>query len=54
MCLTLTCDVRVSHPDAKLGFNFSKLGIHPGENVLFSISNQIMIVYAASLGYNSR
>ena len=29
-CFTLACDLRIASADAKLGFNFAKLGIHPG------------------------
>lgn len=30
MCLATACDLRVGHRDAKMGFTFSKLGLHPG------------------------
>ena len=30
MCMTLACDMRVAATNAKLGFTFAKLGIHPG------------------------
>ena len=30
MCMTLACDFRIAAPKAKLGFTFTKLGIHPG------------------------
>lgn len=30
MCMTLACDMRIAASNAKLGFTFSKLGIHPG------------------------
>jgi enoyl-CoA hydratase len=30
MCMTLGCDFRVASKDARLGFTFVKLGIHPG------------------------
>lgn len=30
MCMTLACDFRIVHEKAKLGFTFTKLGIHPG------------------------
>jgi enoyl-CoA hydratase/carnithine racemase len=30
MCMTLACDVRIASRSAKLGFTFTKLGIHPG------------------------
>lgn len=29
-CLTLICDVRIAREDARIGFNFVKLGLHPG------------------------
>lgn len=30
MCMTLACDMRIAASNAKLGFTFAKLGIHPG------------------------
>ena len=30
MCMTLGCDFRIASNDARLGFTFVKLGIHPG------------------------
>eukprot|EP00940_MAST-03C_sp_MAST-3C-sp2_P001229 g1229.t1 len=30
MCVALACDMRVAAPQAKIGFTFSKLGLHPG------------------------
>lgn len=30
MCMTLGCDFRIASKDARLGFTFVKLGIHPG------------------------
>lgn len=30
LCLALACDLRVAAQDAKLGFNFVKLGLNPG------------------------
>lgn len=30
MCMTLACDIRIASSTAKLGFTFTKLGIHPG------------------------
>lgn len=30
MCMTLGCDIRIAATNAKLGFTFTKLGIHPG------------------------
>jgi enoyl-CoA hydratase len=29
-CLALACDLRVARADARIGFNFLKLGLHPG------------------------
>eukprot|EP00604_Paraphysomonas_vestita_P002399 CAMPEP_0174819668 /NCGR_PEP_ID=MMETSP1107-20130205/3052_1 /TAXON_ID=36770 /ORGANISM="Paraphysomonas vestita, Strain GFlagA" /LENGTH=178 /DNA_ID=CAMNT_0016033615 /DNA_START=310 /DNA_END=846 /DNA_ORIENTATION=+ len=30
MCMTLACDFRIAAENAKIGFTFTKLGIHPG------------------------
>ncbi len=30
LCLASACDIRVCSPTAKLGFSFTKLGLHPG------------------------
>lgn len=30
LCLALACDIRIAANDAKLGFTFVKLGLHPG------------------------
>lgn len=30
MCMTLACDFRIAAIESKIGFTFSKLGIHPG------------------------
>lgn len=30
MCMTLGCDFRIASTEARLGFTFVKLGIHPG------------------------
>eukprot|EP00996_Jenningsia_fusiforme_P002004 NODE_2852_length_1105_cov_62.191288_g2616_i0.p1 GENE.NODE_2852_length_1105_cov_62.191288_g2616_i0~~NODE_2852_length_1105_cov_62.191288_g2616_i0.p1 ORF type:complete len:302 (-),score=46.53 NODE_2852_length_1105_cov_62.191288_g2616_i0:136-1041(-) len=30
LCFTLACDVRIAAEDARMGFNFVRLGLHPG------------------------
>eukprot|EP00939_MAST-03C_sp_MAST-3C-sp1_P005094 g5094.t1 len=30
MCVAMACDMRIASPRSKLGFTFSKLGLHPG------------------------
>jgi len=30
LCLTLSCDIRLASAEAKLSFNFTQLGLHPG------------------------
>jgi hypothetical protein len=30
MCLATACDIRIAAQDAKLGYNFATLGVHPG------------------------
>lgn len=30
LCVACACDIRIAHEKAKLGFTFTKLGLHPG------------------------
>lgn len=35
LCLASACDIRICTQDAKLGFSFTKLGLHPGMGATF-------------------
>jgi enoyl-CoA hydratase len=37
LCVACACDVRVASEDAKLGFTFLKLGLHPGMGATFLV-----------------
>ncbi len=38
LCVACACDIRVSASEAKLGFTFLKLGLHPGMGATFLVS----------------
>lgn len=38
LCLASACDIRIASKDAKLGFTFTKLGLHPGMGATFLLS----------------
>lgn len=50
-CVALATDIRISHPKAKLGLNFVKIGLHPGmaathflpQIVGTQVSNQLLL-----------
>lgn len=37
LCVACACDIRVVAKDAKLGFTFSKIGLHPGMGATFFV-----------------
>ena len=37
LCLACACDIRVASDDAKLGFTFLKLGLHPGMGATYLV-----------------
>lgn len=45
MCMTLGCDFRIAAEDAKIGFTFVKLGIHPGKPFL-----QPIVIFLQGMG----
>lgn len=49
MCMTLACDYRVAAVDARIGFTFSKLGIHPGMGSSVMLARLISQQYASYL-----
>lgn len=41
LCIAMACDIRVAHPDAKLGINFAKLGLSPGMGTTWLLPRQV-------------
>lgn len=54
LCITLGCDLRVASRSAKLAFNFSKLGIHPGMGATWTLPRLLGPALAADLLYTGR
>jgi len=53
-CVSLACDIRVVADDAKLGLNFTKLGVQPGMAATWTLPRLIGPALAAELLYTSR
>jgi enoyl-CoA hydratase len=54
LCITLGCDLRVADATAKLAFNFSQLGIHPGMGATWTLPRLLGPALAADLLYTGR
>jgi enoyl-CoA hydratase/carnithine racemase len=54
LCLACACDVRVASTDAKLGFTFLKLGLHPGMGATFLVPRIVGRSMATELLLTSR
>lgn len=54
LCLACACDVRVASVDAKLGFTFLKLGLHPGMGATFLVPRIVGRSVATELLLTSR
>ena len=54
MALTLACDVRIVAADAKVGFNFSRLGIPPGMGTSFLLPRAVGTARATELLLSGR
>jgi len=54
LCITLGCDLRVADATAKLAFNFSQLGIHPGMGATWTLPRLVGPALAADLLYTGR
>lgn len=39
MCVAMACDMRIASPRSKIGFTFSKLGLHPGMGATHFLPN---------------
>lgn len=53
-CVALACDVRLAASDAKLGLNFTALGLHPGMGATWTLPRLVGPARAAELLYSSR
>jgi enoyl-CoA hydratase/carnithine racemase len=54
LCVALACDLRVVSRDAKVGLNFTKLGLQPGMGATWTLPRLIGAACAAELLYTSR
>jgi enoyl-CoA hydratase len=54
LCLACACDVRVASEEAKLGFTFLKLGLHPGMGATFLVPRIVGRSIAIELLLTSR
>lgn len=53
-CVALACDIRVAAREAKLGLNFTRLGIHPGMAATWTLPRIVGPAHAAELIYTGR
>jgi enoyl-CoA hydratase len=54
LCVALACDLRIVAREAKLGLNFTKLGIHPGMAATWTLPRIVGAAQAAELIYTGR
>jgi enoyl-CoA hydratase len=54
LCVALACDVRIASASARLGLNFTALGIHPGMGATWTLPRLVGPARAAELLYSSR
>jgi enoyl-CoA hydratase/carnithine racemase len=54
LCVALACDLRVASRDAKLGLNFTRLGLHPGMGATWTLPRLVGAARAAELLYTGR
>ncbi|MFP6605503.1 MAG: enoyl-CoA hydratase-related protein [Myxococcota bacterium] len=53
-CVALACDMRIIADRAKVGLNFTKLGLHPGMGATWTLPRLVGPAVAAELLYSSR
>jgi enoyl-CoA hydratase len=53
-CVALGCDIRVAATEAKLGLNFTRLGIHPGMGATWALPRLVGPALAAELLFTGR
>jgi enoyl-CoA hydratase/carnithine racemase len=54
LCLALACDARIASATAKLGLNFTALGLQPGMGATWTLPRLVGPAHAAELLYSSR
>ena len=54
LCVALACDVRLVARDAKLGLNFTQLGLHPGMGATWTLPRLVGPARAAEILFSSR
>ena len=54
LCVALACDVRVAASEAKLGLNFTQLGLHPGMGATWTLPRLVGDARAAEILFSSR
>jgi enoyl-CoA hydratase len=54
LCIALACDSRIAARDAKLGLNFTRLGIHPGMGATWNLPRLVGPAHAAELLFTGR
>jgi enoyl-CoA hydratase/carnithine racemase len=54
LCVALACDVRIAASEAKLGLNFTQLGLHPGMGATWTLPRLVGPARAAEILYSSR
>jgi enoyl-CoA hydratase len=54
LCVALACDVRIAAANAKLGLNFTALGLQPGMGATWTLPRLVGPARAAELLYSSR
>jgi enoyl-CoA hydratase len=54
LCVALACDIRYIAREAKVGLNFTKLGLHPGMGASWTLPRLVGPAHAAELLYTSR
>jgi enoyl-CoA hydratase len=54
LCVALACDLRIAADDARLGLNFTALGLHPGMGATWTLPRLVGPARAAELLYTSR
>jgi enoyl-CoA hydratase len=54
LCVALACDVRIASATARLGLNFTALGLHPGMGATWTLPRLVGPARAAELLYSGR